>query len=65
VTVQEGGLIEMRSSELPVGARVEVIILLEDPAVDYSEEWTDTDLIEFSRAGWELIDKRLEAEGNA
>jgi hypothetical protein len=44
VTIQEGGLIEVRSSELPVGARAEVIILLEDPAVDYSEEWTDADL---------------------
>lgn len=44
VTVQDGGLTEVRSSELPVGARAEVIILLEDPVVDYSEEWTDADL---------------------
>jgi hypothetical protein len=65
VTVQEGGLIEVRSSELPVGARAEVIILLEDPAVDYSEEWTDADLRDFSGAGWELIAKRLEVEEHA
>jgi len=30
VTVQPGGLIEIRSPELTVGARAEVIILLED-----------------------------------
>ena len=30
VTVGPGGVIEIRSSELPVGARAEVIVLLED-----------------------------------
>ena len=29
VTVQPGGFIEVRSAELPVGARVEVIVLVE------------------------------------
>jgi len=29
VTVQPGGLIEVRSADLPVGARVEVIVLVE------------------------------------
>jgi hypothetical protein len=64
VTVQEGGLIEVRSPQLPVGARAEVIILLEEPVVDYSEEWTEADLNDFNHAGWELIHQRLEAEEN-
>jgi hypothetical protein len=29
VTVQPGGLIEVRSADLPVGAKVEVIVLVE------------------------------------
>jgi hypothetical protein len=36
VTVQAGGLIELRSDELPEGATVEVIVLLEPPKTDSS-----------------------------
>lgn len=34
VTVQKGGLIEVRSPELPDGAQVEVIILLDALPID-------------------------------
>ena len=65
VTVQEGGQIEVRSSELLVGARAEVIILPEARVVDDSEEWTDVDLTEFSSVSWELFDQRIKAQENA
>lgn len=32
VTVQSGGVIQVQSSELPIGAEVEVIVLLDTPA---------------------------------
>ncbi len=33
--------------------------------VDYSDEWSEEDYTDFSRAGWELINTRMEAEENA
>ncbi len=32
-------------------------------AADVSDEWSDEDLRDFSQTGWELIDRRLEADG--
>ncbi len=49
VTVQAGGLIEVRAPELPVGARAEVIILLESPLVDVADSWREEDLRDITR----------------
>ena len=49
---------------LPVGERIRLasLIMWEHAGtgrLDYSEDWTDDDLREFSAAGWELIERRL------
>lgn len=62
VTVQKGGLIEVRSSDLPDGACVEVIILLENIPIDISDTWSDEDILDFNCASEELISRRLEEE---
>ena len=67
VVVELGGNIQVCAPEVPAGATAELIILFdapEVPMVDYSTEWSDEDLQDFSRSGWELINKRLEEEEN-
>jgi len=49
---------------LPVGERIRLawLIMWEHAGtgtLDYSEEWTDDDLRDFTAAGWDLIDRRL------
>ena len=48
-TVQKGGLIKLRSSELPDGASVEVIILLDTLPVDVSDTWSEEDMRDVTR----------------
>lgn len=54
---------------LPVGERIRLasLIMWESAGagrLDFSEEWTEDDLREFSAAGWELIGRRLDEEGD-
>ncbi len=41
--VHEGGRVEIRSSELPIGARVEVIVLVESEDLDATEYLLSTE----------------------
>lgn len=48
--------------------RLAVLILNDIPAqsvVDYRDEWTEEDYLDFSRASWGHVDKCLENEENA
>ena len=49
VTIQKGGLIQIQSPELPDGAQVEVIILLESGPTGFSNSWSDEDLQDVTR----------------
>lgn len=54
---------------LPVEERIRLAsLIMWDSAgegkLDYSEEWTEEDLREFSAAGWELIERRMDDEGD-
>jgi hypothetical protein len=65
MTVQE--LYERSIKSLPTGDRLRLaaIILNDIPAravVDYSEQWSDEDLADFSRATWEHINRSLDEE---
>jgi hypothetical protein len=39
ITVQPGGLIEIRSEQLPAGAHAQVIVLLEEEHADPADAW--------------------------
>ena len=48
--------------------RLATLILNDLPpeaVVDYSTDWSDEDLAEFSQSGWELVERRLSTEENA
>ncbi len=49
VTVQEGGLIELRSPDLPTGAQAEVIVLFDTPPIDTADSWSEEDLRDITR----------------
>jgi hypothetical protein len=62
-------LYEETIRRLPVGERIRLAsLIMWDSAgegkLDYSEEWSEDDLHEFSAAGWELIERRLREEGD-
>lgn len=62
VTIRSGGVIEIRSPDLPPGARVEVIVMLDepsDPAVPISSLFGKTRGL-FKNAG--EVDAHLRAE---
>jgi hypothetical protein len=68
MTVQQ--LYEQSIKPLPAAARLQLATLILqdiDPraVVDYSEEWSDQDLQDFSRASWEYVNRVLEEEENA
>lgn len=65
VTVQKGRHIQICSSELPEGARAEVIILLESAQLDVSDAWSEEDLLDFTCSGEDLILMRLMEKENA
>ncbi|MBI2759897.1 MAG: hypothetical protein HYX51_00525 [Chloroflexi bacterium] len=53
---------------LPVDERIRLasLIMWESAGtgnLDYREEWSDEDLREFTAAGWKLIERRLNEEG--
>ena len=62
MTIEE--LYEEAIRPLPVGERIRLasLIMREHAGtgrLDYSEQWTDEDLREFTAAGWDLIERRL------
>ena len=64
------GIYEQVICKLPLGLRLKLAakILTEIPdhaVIDYSEEWSDEDIADFSRASWDYINSRLESEENA
>jgi hypothetical protein len=67
MTIQE--LYNQSIKPLPPADRLRLaaLILNDIPpqaVVDYSEEWTEEDLQDFTRATWEHIDRALEESGN-
>jgi plasmid stabilization system protein ParE len=54
---------------LPIEERIRLAsLIMWDSAgegkIDYSEEWTEQDLREFSAAGWDLIERRMDEGGD-
>ncbi len=59
VTVQDGGLIEVRSSELPEGAQAEVNVLFDSPSVDIADSWSEEDMRDITRYSLEHAAARM------